>query len=149
MFLNVNSDQLLSGKDFNEFYGDITIVKLTKDDEIHNNLKFKTGVNVDVLPFSPFGQCSSGGLYFTDIMKMPMWMSYGDKTMKWIRYVSIPDDAYVYIEKDKFKCDKFVLSERQPIIFNDNGKCVIPHIGEIIIDDGKCVIPQSGEIIID
>ena len=38
--------------------------KITNEEETHNNLKYKTGLNVDPLPFNPEGDCIKGGIYF-------------------------------------------------------------------------------------
>ena len=110
---------LLSGKEFNKKYKNKTFVKLTKKDEIHNDFEFKTGLNVDIVPFNPSGSCRRGGLYFTDTKYLYKWINYDDEPMKWLRYVSIPRDANVYVEDFKYKCDKFILSERREITLND------------------------------
>lgn len=106
---------LLSGKEFNKKYANKTFVKLTKKDEIHNDFKFKTGLNIDIIPFESSDYCSPGGLYFTDIDYLYKWIYYNDVPMEWLRYVSIPEDAKVCVEDFKYKSDKFILSERQEI----------------------------------
>ena len=111
---------MMSGKQFNEQYKNKIFVKLTRKNEIHNNFKFKTGLNIDIIPFDPSGQCKVGGLYFTDIDIMYKWLHYNDEYMEWMRYVTIPMDAQIYVEDSKFKCDKFILSEREVIAFTDN-----------------------------
>ena len=50
---------------------------------------------------------------------MHKWLKYGNKKMVWMRYVSIPDDAQVYVDDNKYKCDKFILHERMKISQND------------------------------
>jgi hypothetical protein len=110
----------MSGEQFNEQYKNKTFVKLTRKNEIHNGFEFKTGLNIDFIEFNPTGQCKAGGLYFTDIDIMYKWLHYNDEYMEWMRFVTIPMDAQIYVEDSKFKCDKFILSEREEIAFKDN-----------------------------
>jgi hypothetical protein len=104
--------QLLTGKKFNEKYNGLIFVKLTNESEIHNGFQFQTGENVDTIKFDPTGECKPGGLYFCEIYKLLQWINLGYNKMIYCRYVTITDDAQVYVEKDKFKADKFILSER-------------------------------------
>ncbi len=105
----------LTGTQFNKIFKNYTFVKLTNQIEIHNKFKFKDGLNVDTIPFNPKGSCQPGGLYFTEINKMCLWLQYNCKYMYYCRVVTIPNDARVYIEKDKLKADKFILDKRTPI----------------------------------
>ena len=107
--------KLLSGKDFNQRYQTGKFVKLTNELENHNGYQFETGLNIDSIPFNPSGECRPGGIYFCLVEKIPMWLNYTDQPMIYVRWVSIPDDALVYIEEDKFKADRMILSERQKI----------------------------------
>jgi len=116
--------QTLSGAQFNILFKNKTFVKLTKKDEKHNNLQFETGLNIDIIPFKPYGICIDGGIYFTDIDNMALWVEYKNMTMEWMRYVSIPDDAKVFVLENTFKCDKLVLSERHKITFNNIKKAI-------------------------
>jgi hypothetical protein len=106
---------MITGKQFNEQYKDYKFVKFTNEIEKHNRFRFKTGLNFDHLEFNPVGQCRPGGIYFTDYNKRTMWLEYGGKKMHWTRNVTIPDRAQVYVENNKFKADKLILSERQLI----------------------------------
>lgn len=103
---------VMSGIVFKGCYHDEVFVKLTCDTEIHNGLKYKTGLNVDIRPFSPIGSCKTGGMYFIRKVDIKRWLYYSKKTMVWMRSVKIPDDAMVYVEPDKFKCNKFILGDR-------------------------------------
>lgn len=111
----------ISGKQFNKLSKDIELVKLTNCNEIHNTFEYKTGLNVDTLKFNPHGTCSSGGLYFCTIQNAFRWVFYSNKLftpltmMMYIRSVTIPDDASVYVESDKIKADKIILGERKQI----------------------------------
>ena len=81
------------------------LVKLTKDNEKHNDYQFKKGLNIDIIPFNPTDSCMPGGFYFCTVEDIPKWLRYNNNTMIWQREVILPDDARVYVEKDKFKAD--------------------------------------------
>jgi len=87
--------------------------KITNKEEKHQNMQYKTGLNVDILPFNPYGDCESGGIYFAkeDILAF-LW--YGS----WIRRVTIPKDARVYENPGspkKWKADKVILGRKYKI----------------------------------
>jgi hypothetical protein len=103
---------VLTGIKFKADYPDTKFYKLTNKLELHNGFQFVDGINIDTQEFNPSGQCSSGGLYFTELNKIAMWISYRGQTMKYIREVEILDDSLVYVEKDKFKANKFILHSR-------------------------------------
>ncbi len=96
--------KVMSGDEFNSAFPDTKFYKLTNKNEVHNEFRFKTGLNVDVLSFSPSGKCSAGGLYFTELQHIPLWLDYRPEICC-IRDVIIPEDARVYIEEKKFKAD--------------------------------------------
>ena len=104
---------ILTGKEFNEKYKNLTFIKLTNQNENHFNFQFKTGENIDIHNFNPTGQCQSGGIYFTDTDNFYHWLNYNSGEMKYYRIVTIPDDALVYDESiEKKKANKLILSER-------------------------------------
>jgi len=86
--------------------------KVTNEQEIHNGLQYKDGLNIDTLPFNPKGTCEPGGIYFTreDILA---FANYG----AWLREVILPEDAKVYKDPDskltKWKSDKVILGKRE------------------------------------
>jgi hypothetical protein len=87
--------------------------KILNKDEKHLGLQYKTGLNIDPIPFNPSGDCEEGGIYFAreDILA---FLSYGP----WLREISLPPDARVYENPDlpkKWKADKVVLGEREEI----------------------------------
>jgi YHS domain-containing protein len=106
---------VLTGLQFNKICGDMKFVKLTNETEKHNRLQFSDGLIVDILPFSPKGACSPGGIYFCDSQNIARWRKYGDCVMHYIRPVVILDDAKIYIEEGKFKADKIFLGPRELI----------------------------------
>jgi len=113
------------GVAFKRLYSNTKFYKLTCEDENHNGFQFQTGLNIDTVPFNPTGECSKGGLYFTEQNKVGKWMFYKD--VKYIRPVIILDDSLIYIEEDKFKADKFYLGEKKLIedfeLWNDETFC--------------------------
>ncbi len=119
--------QLLTGSEFNLIQTG-KIVKLTNQSENHNEFHFKTGLNIDSIPFNPKGNCQSGGIYFCSIDNLFKWLNYSDQSMIYVRSVIIPDDALVWIEEDKFKTDRLILGEKMLIedmdIWNDLEYCL-------------------------
>lgn len=91
--------------------------KITNEQEIHHGMKYKTGLNTDILPFYPSGCCSPGGIYFAreDILA---FLSYGP----WIRQVTIPLGEPVYedpkSEPKKWKAHRVMLGKRRKITAN-------------------------------
>lgn len=97
----------LSGEEFNKFY-ETKMYKFLNDDLIHNKFKYKLGLNEDILPFNPTLECSSGGLYFCEESQCHIFAKhFGNK----LAHITIPNDAKVYIEQNKFKADKLILTE--------------------------------------
>lgn len=87
--------------------------KITNESETHNGLKYKTGLNVDPIPFTLSSDCNEGGIYFAreDILG---FLFHGC----WIRKVTIPDDAQVYEkpgEPKEWKADKVIFSRCRKI----------------------------------
>ena len=90
--------------------------KITNESENHNGLQYKAGLNIDIKPFNPSGNCSPGGIYFAreDILA---FLDYGC----FIREVEIPSDAQVYENPGnpkKWKADKVILKRRRKITLN-------------------------------
>lgn len=107
----------ISGFEFNQMYHTIKLVKLTNATENHNGYQFVEGLNEDTNEFFPFGKCKAGGIYFTEEKYSYKWLHYKNSVgiMKYMRLVTIPNDARVYIEKRKFKADKIILGSKQDI----------------------------------
>jgi hypothetical protein len=85
--------------------------KITNKEERHYRMQYKDGLNVDILPFNPSGNCRKGGIYFAskDIFG---FLSYGP----WIREVFLPEDVRIYEnpgEIKKWKADKVILGHRR------------------------------------
>jgi len=117
----------MSGVDFNKIHSDneeglyryakqqkTKFYKFLNNDLTHYGFEYKLGLNVDTEPFKPKDSCSKGGLYFCEEFKCNLYyQNYGHKLAR----VSIPDDAKVYVERDKFKADKIILEDI--VDFND------------------------------
>ncbi len=133
--------QVLSGKEFKKIFSGIVFVKLTNEEEIHGKINYKTGFNEDVLEFNPTGECSSGGMYFTTLLDIYMFMNINGTEMVYYREVVLDDDSKVYVENCKFKTDKFHLSDRKKIdeLWNSKQYCSVvvneyPNISDFICD---------------
>lgn len=117
-FLDINKlhyKRVLTGRRFNEIFKNYSFVKLTNVTEKHNNFQFQDGLNIDTAKFNPIGECNSGGIYFIMSTHAYEWTHYNNNVMIYIRHVTIPDDAQVYVEQYKFKADKLILSQREKI----------------------------------
>jgi hypothetical protein len=80
--------------------------KVLANDLIHNDFKYKLGLNELRTEFKPHGKCSAGGLYICDNTSIPKYTQYGTK----LGYVSIPTDAKIYVEDlGKLKVNKLNL----------------------------------------
>lgn len=113
---------ILSGKEFNKLYYNKDFYKCINPDYKHYNFTYKHGLNIDILPFQPIEECLPGGLYFTEFDKLFMYVD----PKCYICKVTIPDDASVYIEKNKFKTDRIFVDLNNKIKLGD-----LPHWNDI------------------
>jgi hypothetical protein len=104
--------QYLLGKDFKATYGE-EFYKMLNDQGKHGGFQYQDGLNIDTVPFNPFGSCQKGGLYFTLKEHIPSFLDYGTT----IATIEIPDDALIYIDPEgcKFKADRFIIIKQQHI----------------------------------
>jgi hypothetical protein len=110
--------RILTGKEFKMFFPKLynSCIKLTNAEENHNGFQFVTGINKDTSTFDSTKICGPTGIYFTTLDKIPNWLEYGDKTMKYCRKVSLPDDCKVTIvDRDTIKTNIIDLGERKKI----------------------------------
>ena len=107
----------LSGTEFNEQYPNTEFYKVLTTDCKHYDFTYQHGLNVDHIPFNPTGICSLGGLYFTEVDKVSYWIDRFKSV--YIAKVTIPSNASVYVEKDKFKADQFVLDLDNKVLIKD------------------------------
>ncbi len=91
--------------------------RLTNQDECHRGFQYKTGLNVDIVPFVPSGSCQPGGLYFFSDIQLGKLLNHmpGYSRPVWIREVTFPPDAKIWKMDGKYKADKFILGERKSI----------------------------------
>ena len=97
---------VLTGEEFNRIHSDTKFYKVLNDSLCHYDFTYKEGLNIDTNLFTPRSTCSAGGLYFCEEDKLARYLC---------RYGSIPNDALVYKEEDKFKTNKIILHNIHPI----------------------------------
>lgn len=97
----------LKGREFKQLY-ETQFYKVLDENFVHHNHVYIDGLNVDENKFNPSENCTAGGLYFTEKNKLGYWLKH-KPNLKSIIPVEIPDDADIYIEKNKFKANKFIL----------------------------------------
>ena len=95
---------MLLGVDFKVKYGN-KFYKMLASNLTHHGFTYKLGENIDHNEFNPSSSCTKGGLYFTTLNNLLKFVMYG----QYIGIIEISDDAYVYVEEDKFKADKVTL----------------------------------------
>jgi hypothetical protein len=80
---------------------------------------------------------------------MAHWLDYTDD-LTYIAEVTIPDDAQVYVEQNKFKTDKFILNLNNKINIEDHECWLDSDFCEISVQQNKCalhfIINQTEEI---
>lgn len=106
--------------------------KILNEEECHHGLQYQTGLNIDPLPFHPYGDCEPGGIYFAseDIL---FFFGYGP----WIREVTLTEDTKYYCNPGtpvKWKADRIVLGER---------RLITPEIIHELVDEGAR-LPRDG-----
>lgn len=98
----------ITGAEFNTTYNNVKLYKFMYDDLTHYGFSYKIGLNIDFRPFNPTGRCLEGGLYFCEESKCHEYcFAFGTK----LAYVTVPNDAKVYIENDQFKADKLIITD--------------------------------------
>lgn len=103
---------VLTGTEFNTIHSNKNFYKVLNDSLCHYDFTYTDGLNVDTLPFNPSQTCCSGGLYFCEEIYLPLYLChYGSIYAT----VSIPNDALVYKEAQKYKTNKLILHNIQPI----------------------------------
>jgi phage regulator Rha-like protein len=97
---------VLSGTDFKKTFSG-PFYKFLNNDYKHHNFTYNLGLNVDNEQFNPIGECQKGGLYFCELDKCHLYYSgFGN----YLARIDVPDNAKVYIETDKFKADRLIVS---------------------------------------
>lgn len=108
--------QTISGKEFNEAMKGRNLLKLTIPGEKHYGFQYKDGINHEP---KFVNHTSSAGLHFTEEARLELWRTYhfnGQLMVpKYIRKVTIPDDARVYVDMYYYKTDTFILGPREDL----------------------------------
>ncbi len=84
-----------------------TFYKILHKPQNYNGLKYRLGLNMDKVPFNPYGTCKSEGFCLTTIDHIFGYIDYGNN----IAEVSIPEDAKVcrYPNGTIYKVDRFFI----------------------------------------
>jgi len=88
--------------------------KFTNEQEIHFGLQYHDGLNIDILPFNPSGDCRSGGIYFTNTQNILSFWGV------WLREVILPEGEPIYEnpgKPKKWKVHQVILSPRRKFDF--------------------------------
>jgi hypothetical protein len=119
-------NSIISGELLNQLYAGCKFVKFTNNDEKEcYDFQLSTGLNERKLNTS--SNFAYGGIKFNFIDNfVPHLNTLHD--VKYFRYVTVPDDAQVYIEDKYFTSDKLVLDDRDTIqnfdMWNDEDFCI-------------------------
>jgi hypothetical protein len=125
----------ITGKEFNEIFHGTPLYKFTNLQEIHYGYQYVDGLNVDPNEFDiTQGECSKGGLYFTSIKHIYLWVCGN----KYVRNVTIPDDARICCYETKFKANKIIVGTR--IRINDSDILASEEIQKLAVQQNGCVI---------
>lgn len=131
--------KMIKGDEFNKIYSDTKFIKLVN----RNDRQFETGLNVyhdEIDSLGAYISCDNNGILFTDIANAPLWIYKNTKDVlhtyyhrenifftnirekesrcvvyRYMRYVTIPDDALVFVDKDSFRTNQIILSEKENI----------------------------------
>lgn len=115
---------------------------------IHYTHQYKEGKNVDSIKFNPTGSCQGGGMYFVTLDNIQEFLSFGDH----LAVIEVYDNSRVYVEKNKFKANKFNIVKIIP--FDEVAQyseeiatqILIPAVGEAYNPDQ---IVQTEELCLD
>jgi len=86
-------------------------LKITNLAENHNGMRYRDGLNVDILPFEAKGSCVPGGIYFADIRNICWFMSHGP----WVREVRVPKGSSMVKDGEKYRAHKVILGKRKDL----------------------------------
>lgn len=84
----------------------------------HYNMNYKLGLNENVEPFNPSGECSKGGLYFTDKNNIVKFYTRGEILCE----ITLCEDSKVWYEDDKAKTNKFIITNMYNLSSNNINK---------------------------
>jgi hypothetical protein len=102
--------KVLTGREVTDILDGMPLLKFMNDNDTHFGMTYKTGINVDVVQFNPNGKCCDGGIY---LATLDGFVGYYNRYGSYARRAYLEDDAKVYVEHHKIKCDKVILEERK------------------------------------
>ena len=121
--------RLFSGKDFNKKYNYCRFYKLLHEDLTHFGLVYEDGINDDVYNFNP-NYFSKGGLFFTELNKIPYWYN---NSYVYIAKITIPNYANVCVYSESFKADILIVDIENKVRFCDFEYWNDPYFCEISV----------------
>jgi hypothetical protein len=91
-------------------------IKLLHDNFTHHGFTYRPGLNVDPLPFTAYGNCEPGGLYYTVPEYACKWVN---PVITHVADVTVPDDQPVWADDHcpttKWKAPQLFLSNIRPL----------------------------------
>ena len=87
----------------------VQYIKLLTINLKHRDYQWKFGVN-NIKHFNTENECTSNALYVCEIKDFFKWIILYPN-MKWVGYVTIPEDAQIVVMDDKIKTNKVILHE--------------------------------------
>jgi hypothetical protein len=108
-------------------------LKITNAEENHHGLQYVDGLNIDPVPFAREGSCCAGGIYFTTPEYICDFISMGI----YVREVTVPEDAEIVRDGDKWRASKVILSQRKDLRDVETWKWLV-EIGANIHARGDC-----------
>mgnify|MGYP001244534747 FL=1 len=112
--MEASETHILTGDEFNKIYATKHFVELTTDTEKHRNFKFQSGLNVSSIELNSHTFYQANGIHFIELSCVSSWLNF-IPGLQYIRFVTIPNDANICVYANKFKANKLILGERQPI----------------------------------
>jgi hypothetical protein len=116
---------MMTGKTFNKLYGCFRFVILTGETSEKTIVHDK--YNTIQYMFNPIVLSEENGSCFIDMDQIYKWTSpsvtvenYFNEKLCWVREVVIPNDTMVWVEINKFRANKLLLSDRHEIDYFDN-----------------------------
>jgi hypothetical protein len=92
-------------------------IKLTTINNVHDDMIYNNGLNIDIYPFNPVQECSKGELYFCKREYAHRWIHIR-KGMHFMWDVELPKNEHVIHYNYKSKAHKIILSKPR-LIEND------------------------------
>ena len=92
------------------------LFRFTNSQEIHQNFKYKIGLNTDILPLNTFGNCCSGGLYFYEGTPLESFKHSDYLNAVYFRSVTLPPDETVVKNDYKYRAHRIIVGPRVRLV---------------------------------